>query len=71
MNNTPSNVARSVVHGRSSGTNDVGDSRSNFDTNELDILSEISFTMIRVGGMYVNKKALQRHLCRYTMSNLF
>ena len=38
-------------------TGDAGGSRSNCDTN-LDVLSEISPTMIRVGGMYVNKKAL-------------
>ena len=58
MNNTPSNAAQFVIHGHSSGTSDVGGSRTNCDTDELDVLLEISPTIISVGGMYVNKKSI-------------
>ena len=71
VNNTPRNAARFVIHGRSSGTSSASGSRSNCHTDKLDVLSKISPIMIRVGDMYMNKKALQRHLYRYAISNHF
>ena len=71
VNNTSSNAARSIVHGHSTGTSDTGGSRSHCDTHELVVLSEIPPAMIRVCGMYVNKKAFQRYQCKYAISKHF
>ena len=79
VNNEASNGAQTAIHGRSvGGTNGDGtttncgtESVVSPPTNMMDVLSNFLPAMIIVSAIYANKKALQRHLCRFAISNHF
>ena len=79
VNNTVSNGAWSAVRSHSvCGTDGDGtmtncstESAISPPTDMMDVLFDFSPTMIIVGAIYANKKALQRHLYRFAIRNHF